>query len=60
LHECSVELRRVIRLDHAHHGLGAREVDPAGQERPQRELARLGMAGTPGQAVGDDKLHDGR
>ena len=58
--EGRVELGGVARFDHAEHRLGPREVDPAGEERPERELARLGMARTSAQAVGQDQVHEGR
>ncbi len=37
---------RVLGIDHAQHRLGLRQVEAAGQEGPQRELARLGQAST--------------
>ena len=50
--ECRVELSGVARVDHAEHRLGPRQVDPAGEERAERELARLGVARTAGSGSG--------
>jgi hypothetical protein len=36
----------ILRIDHAEHGLGLRKIEPAGDKRPQRELARLRQART--------------
>ena len=55
LRQGDVEFVRVGGVDHAEHGFGLRQVDPAGEKRPQRELARLGQS-RPGRAA---LTHDG-
>ena len=40
------------------HRLGPGQVDPAGEERAEGELARLGMARTLRQAMGQDQAHE--
>ena len=55
-----VELCRRPRVDHAEHRLGPRQVEPAREERAERELARRGVPGTPGQALGQDQLDQRR
>ena len=35
----------LLGVDHAEHGFGLREIEPAGQERAEREFARLGEPG---------------
>ena len=58
--EGRVELGRVRGVDDAQHRLGPRQVDPAGEERAQGELARLGLPRASRQAVGQDQAHQRR
>ena len=50
--ERGVELRLGRRLDDPEDGLGPRQVDPTGEEGPERELARLGRGGHRGPGIG--------
>ena len=56
LAQSRLELGGIGGLDDAQDGLGLGQVDPAGQERAQRELTRLGEAGASFQTVGEDSL----
>ena len=55
LSQGDVEFVGIGGVDHAEHRFGLREVDPAGEERSERELARLGQS-RPGRAA---LPHDG-
>ncbi len=58
--ERGFQLRGVRGLDHSQNGLRAGEVDPTGEERPQREFARFGEPRTVGQAMREHELQERR